>query len=400
MSFPAARFTDTHICSMCFVPPGLPIIPPCAITVLTGGLPQARMGDLCACIGPPPAAVDAIVFGSPTVLVMNQPAARMLDPTAKGGIITKGQPNVLIGIVGAGGSGGGMHTMPGLNPRPVCISLAAELAENQTAQDMAAMSAAAYLDGEGGDLPANTRRATQADLEALGLHDGTNDLTAMPDSDFNADVFVHTNPVTGEETYTVAFEGTTPDSGGDWGANVGQGVGMETEYYRRANEIGRTASASQPGKVRYTGHSLGGGMASAAATASGDPAYTFNAAGLHENTMEGGDPNADVQAYYLRTDPLNAAQDARWSPMPEAFGNRREMEPTAIWADSDRVPREMANPDNYVPDFIEQRALDAKRAALEKANQQLRFHSIEEMQRSLEAQEQQIRQEQQDNGCT
>ena len=141
-------------------------------------------------------------------------------------------------------------------------------------------------------------------------------------------------------------------------------------------------------------------MASAAAVASGQPAYTFNAAGLHEDTMEGGNTDADVQAYYLRTDPLNAAQDHRWSPMPEAFGNRREMEPTAIWAESDRVPRQMADSDNYVPDFIEQPALDAKRAAQEKANQQLRFHSIEEMQRSLEAQEQEIRQDQADNGCT
>ncbi|MFY0632985.1 MAG: PAAR domain-containing protein [Vannielia sp.] len=397
MSQPAARIGDNHACALS---PGLPIIPPCAVTVLTGNLPQARMGDLCACIGPPPAAVDAIVMGAFNVLVMNQPAARMGDPTAKGGAIIKGQPNVLIGIMPglvAPGVGGGM---PGMNPRPICNTLARDLAENQTAQDMAAMSAAAYLDGEGGELPANTRRATQADLEALGLHDGENDLTAMPDSDFNADVFVHTNPVTGEETYTVAFEGTTPDSAEDWGSNFGQGAGMETEYYRRANEIGRTASASQPGKVRYTGHSLGGGMASAAATASGDPAYTFNAAGLHENSMEGGDPDADVQAYYLRTDPLNRLQDNSYGLAPQAFGNRRQMEPTEIWSESDRVPRQIANPDNYVPDFIEQRALDAKQAAQEKGNQQLRFHSIEEMQRSLKAQENQIRQDQQDNGCT
>jgi len=302
---------------------------------------------------------------------------------------------VLIGLAGGGGAGGGASSFA---LRPICVTLAAELAENQMAQTMAALSGAAYNE-DPNDLPPGIRRANQSDLEALGLHDGTTDMTEMPDSDFDADVFVHTNPVTGEETYTVAFQGTTPTSGGDWGANFGQGLGMETEYYRRATEIGRRASAAQPGKVNYTGHSLGGGMASAAAVASGDQAYTFNAAGLHENTMEGGDTNAPVEAYFLRTDPLNATQDHDWSPMPQAFGNRREMEPTEIWSESDRVPRQIANPDNWIPDSVEQRALDAKQAAQEKANQQLRFHGIEEMQKSLAAQEDAIRQQQQQNGC-
>lgn len=96
---PAARVTDLHTCPMA-PPPGLPIIPPCAITVLIGMMPAARMGDLCACIGPPPAPVDAIAFGSPTVLIQGMPAARMGDPTVKGGVITTGFPTVLIGLSG------------------------------------------------------------------------------------------------------------------------------------------------------------------------------------------------------------------------------------------------------------------------------------------------------------
>jgi len=97
---PAARVTDLHTCPMA-PPPGLPILPPCALNVLIGFLPAARMSDLCACIGPPPAPVDAIVFGSPTVLIGGLPAARMGDPTAKGGVITTGFPTVLIGVVGS-----------------------------------------------------------------------------------------------------------------------------------------------------------------------------------------------------------------------------------------------------------------------------------------------------------
>jgi uncharacterized Zn-binding protein involved in type VI secretion len=48
---------------------------------------------MCTCVGPP----DAIVLGSMTVLISGQPAARMGDQTAHGGVIVAGLPTVLIG---------------------------------------------------------------------------------------------------------------------------------------------------------------------------------------------------------------------------------------------------------------------------------------------------------------
>lgn len=96
MGMPAARVTDMHVCPMVtvLVPHvGGPILPPCAITVLTGMLPQARVTDMCVCVGPP----DVIAIGSFTVLVMNLPAARLGDMTAHGGVIVMGLPTVLIG---------------------------------------------------------------------------------------------------------------------------------------------------------------------------------------------------------------------------------------------------------------------------------------------------------------
>lgn len=95
---PAARVTDFHVCPMTPVPPGLPVIPPTSFNVLIGFLPAARQTDRCACVGPPPVPVDAIIFGSPTVLINGLPAARMGDPTAKGGALTTGFPTVLIGL--------------------------------------------------------------------------------------------------------------------------------------------------------------------------------------------------------------------------------------------------------------------------------------------------------------
>ncbi len=80
---------------------GGPILPPCAVTVITGGLPQARVGDKLTCVGPP----DVIVKGSATVIVCGLAAARMGDSTAHGGKIVIGFPTVLIGDAGGGGGG-------------------------------------------------------------------------------------------------------------------------------------------------------------------------------------------------------------------------------------------------------------------------------------------------------
>jgi uncharacterized Zn-binding protein involved in type VI secretion len=49
-------------------------------------LPAARVGDMCACAGPP----DVIAMGSMSVLIGGMPAARMGDVTAHGGVIVMG----------------------------------------------------------------------------------------------------------------------------------------------------------------------------------------------------------------------------------------------------------------------------------------------------------------------
>ncbi len=92
---PAARIGDDHKCPQPGPPPhvGLPILGPGAMTVITGGSIQACVGDIAPCTGPP----DAIAKGSVTVLAGGRPAARMLDPTVHGGLVTRGEPTVLIG---------------------------------------------------------------------------------------------------------------------------------------------------------------------------------------------------------------------------------------------------------------------------------------------------------------
>jgi uncharacterized Zn-binding protein involved in type VI secretion len=67
---PAARLGDMHTCPM--ATPGTPPVPHVggpitmgSATVLIGGQPAARQGDMATCTGPP----DSIAAGCPTVLI-------------------------------------------------------------------------------------------------------------------------------------------------------------------------------------------------------------------------------------------------------------------------------------------------------------------------------------------
>ena len=94
---PAARLSDQHVCPAFSGPVphvGGVIMPPCCVTVITGGMPQARVSDLCLC---PPGGPGPIAMGSMTVMVGGMPAARIGDMAAHGGSIVTGFPTVIIG---------------------------------------------------------------------------------------------------------------------------------------------------------------------------------------------------------------------------------------------------------------------------------------------------------------
>jgi uncharacterized Zn-binding protein involved in type VI secretion len=71
---------------------GGPIRPPGGIPVLIGGMPAARVGDMCVCVGPP----DVIALGSFKVLIGGMPAAYLGSLTAHGGSVVMGCPTVLV----------------------------------------------------------------------------------------------------------------------------------------------------------------------------------------------------------------------------------------------------------------------------------------------------------------
>lgn len=98
------------------------------------------------------------------------------------------------------------------------------------------------------------------------------------------------------------------------GVNGPQAIGLQTDYYDRAMILAR--DFKQFGvSVDYAGHSLGGGLATAAVAVSGERAVTINAAPLHPMTaqrfanqnsgVELHDPNPRITAYQVQGELLS-----------------------------------------------------------------------------------------------
>lgn len=139
---------------------------------------------------------------------------------------------------------------------------------------------------------------------------------------FNAVLFV--NHKTGETV--LGFAGTTFKDPRDLiVANGRQGLGFRDRQYEQAIQLTAQLKKKFP-NLRLTGHSLGGGLASAAAIVNrvGDT-VTFNAAGLHPSTvrrykMDLSNATGLIRAFRVKGEILSTAQDARL-PIPKEVQN-------------------------------------------------------------------------------
>lgn len=86
----------------------------------------------------------------------------------------------------------------------------------------------------------------------------------------------------------LAFRGTEPLSVEDWAEDIKQAIGASKQY-ENAVELAKSlqAKAEQDGhRLLITGHSLGGGLATAAALATGCETICFDGAGVSKTTIE------------------------------------------------------------------------------------------------------------------
>jgi len=143
---------------------------------------------------------------------------------------------------------------------------------------------------------------------------------APADSGFRADLYIPDPAIHGPDAVPVlAFKGTDVTSAEDWANNFTQGVGGRTDFYDRAMDLATRVQMTTGGDFEITGHSLGGGMASAASAVTGASATTFNAAGLHEDTARDflaasgrapHDVDTLVTAYHVEGEVLTGIQEA------------------------------------------------------------------------------------------
>ncbi len=268
-----------------------------SINVVINALPAAMVvlasGDCYKDTGSP----RRVATGSSTVLINGKPAARVSETMDCGAVILTGSRNVLIG---------------GPRQSPVCTVLRGEEATFERFRIDAQAASAAYDPPETRKPPEGYRNATTEDLRKLRLKPDMLEHPVNPETqqptDFRAAVFIDDR--TGAPL--VAYKGTT--SGEDWKTNLGQGLGNRTFYYDQAQQIASRVAESPAGKnAHLTGHSLGGGMASAGARASGLPATTFNAAGLNAKTVP--HPVAsNIDAIYVEGEPLHGLNKLPLAP--------------------------------------------------------------------------------------
>lgn len=212
------------------------------------------------------------------------------------------------------------------------------LQETYHAREMSGLASDVYQSAKhAGEPPAGWTRASTdpAALRAAGfeLSDATvRDLLQPPESGFRAEIYIPDKRVFGEDAKpVVVYKGSTgeivdplaPDgkreSGGEDFLNNGQqGIGMRSDYYDRAMRLASIVNQERPGGFEIAGHSLGGGMASAASAVTGARATTFNAAGLHPATParfaeDNGLPTFDTQqtvhTYQTTGEVLNDVQN-------------------------------------------------------------------------------------------
>ena len=207
--------------------------------------------------------------------------------------------------------------------------------------DYARLAKAAYETGD--PIPDGWRKISDDELAELGIDPSDLDHTI---TGMQATIYQNA-----DGKYVLAFRGTEPDRQlfSDVGNDIAGGAVTSLQVVNAINLSTKLAKAVGRENVDFTGHSLGGELASVAAIATGGQAVTFNAAGVSttsealargncltnfgtQSPLDG----SNVKAYSYAYDPLNGGQDmAHDSTLlgyadliaPRAYGERHIIPP-------------------------------------------------------------------------
>ena len=255
---------------------------------------------------------------------LNQQADEQEKASAVNGSISGAKGVGSIAKAGSGGSGSDPY-----NGKP------REGEEGRDA-DYARLAQAAYEEGD--PIPDGWRKVDAEELKKLGIDPSELDTA----NGMQATIYQNA-----DGKYVLAFRGTEPSRQPalDIANDIEGGVSTSPQVLEAINLSTKLAKAVGRENVDFTGHSLGGELASAGALATGGKAVTFNAAGLsvtsetiaRANCLNNFGFNAqapmdgsNVKAYSFALDPLSYAQDIARDGLfgrmdliaPRAYGER------------------------------------------------------------------------------
>lgn len=267
----------------------------------------------------PKPAPDMLATGEPTVLIGDNGLAEKKQRLA--------ERNQL--IADARKKAADPATSP--EERAKLNAAADRLERNNVAIERARLSEHVYSSdqADGKPPPEGWSQMTPAEMKELGVD--PNDLV---DHSTGYKANLYKSQMEDPPKIVIAYAGT--DDVPDVVTDVRQGLGMKDPQYDKAMDLSNTVATNAKGKgyvVETTGHSLGGGLASAGSAVAGLKGTTFNSAGLDKNTTARKYSAADrannvkrIDAYHNTSDPLNNFQDSV-GLAADAAGNRIAVAP-------------------------------------------------------------------------
>jgi uncharacterized Zn-binding protein involved in type VI secretion len=339
MGYLAARLDDAHSCPR---HGGATILPACAPTILIEGKPAARQGDEIVCYSGDKGTIDQ---GEPTVLMEGRPAAHLGSGTSHGGRILLACAHTYVGAVPGGDGSKADRVRIRQELIAAAYAYAATMPPGKDKNDFLAA-----IDG----LKRNNVAVEHANLCENSYDPDAPDPEGwqrLEDDNFDSAVtgfYAQAYRSTIDGSIVVVFRGTDiwdqtriAEAIVDFVAGNSQGLGTLSPQYFQAIVVAQLMQAKYGDKLTFAGDSLGGGLATVAALATGAPADTFNAAGIHRNTLlaYGLNPFAtgNIDAYQVDGDLLSTLQQSSGLPfplsllplpipdLPDALGNRHTL---------------------------------------------------------------------------